>query len=106
VLVKGGRELQRHALDAWMEEGYHALLVMEKHLHDRRFFAADCCTIADIALYGHAHLARDCDFDLNAFPAVSAWLDRMREQPNHLLMDEQPVWRRDSTTGRIAMIHS
>jgi glutathione S-transferase len=32
ALVKGGRELRRHALEDWMEEGYRSLGVMEKHL--------------------------------------------------------------------------
>src|SRR5687768_1765976 len=56
-LVKGGRDLQRHALDEWMEEGHRSLGVMEKHLKRHRFFAADRFTIADIALYAYAHLA-------------------------------------------------
>src|SRR5258705_5235716 len=90
ALVKGGRELQQHALDDWMEEGYRALRVMETHLQKRRYFAADRYTIADIALYAYTHLAHTCDFDLTTFPAVSAWLDRMAEQPGHVLMDEQP----------------
>src|SRR5215218_11511382 len=32
ALVRGGRELQRHAFEDWMEEGYRALRVMENHL--------------------------------------------------------------------------
>src|SRR6202035_5256266 len=32
ALVKGGRDLQQHALEDWMEEGYRALGVMENHL--------------------------------------------------------------------------
>jgi glutathione S-transferase len=91
VLVKGGRELQRHALDDWMEEGYRALRVMENHLQHRRFFAADRYTIADIALYAYTHLAHTCDFDLTSFPAVRGWLDRMAAQPGHVLMDEEPA---------------
>src|SRR5437899_10188501 len=51
TLVKGGRELQRHSLEDWMEKGYQALSVMEKHLARHRFFAANRYTIADIALY-------------------------------------------------------
>jgi glutathione S-transferase len=31
-LIKGGRELQSHALEDWMENGYRALRVMEAHL--------------------------------------------------------------------------
>jgi glutathione S-transferase len=91
ALVKGGRESQRHALDDWMEQGYRALDAMENHLQNRRYFAADRYTIADIALYAHTHLAHTCDFDLTAFPAVRAWLNRVAEQPGHMRMDEQPT---------------
>jgi len=90
VLVKGGRELQMHALEEWMEHGYRALQVMEKHLQNHRFFAADRYTIADIALYGYTHIANECDFDLTGFPAVRAWLKRIAEQPGHVRMDWQP----------------
>src|SRR5215212_7268666 len=72
ALVKGGRELQQHALDDWMEEGYRALKVMENHLKHHRYFAAGRYTIADIALYAYTHLAHRCDFDLTAFPAIRA----------------------------------
>jgi glutathione S-transferase len=91
VLVKGGRELQQHALDDWMEKGYRALAVMEKHLQQHRFFATDSCTVADIALYGYTHLAHLCDFDLSAFPAIGAWLERVAAQPRHVPMDWQPA---------------
>ena len=79
TLVKGGRELQHHALEDWMEEGYRALGVMENHLKHHRFFAADRYTVADIALYAYTHLAHECDFDLATFPAIRAWLDRASE---------------------------
>jgi glutathione S-transferase len=91
TLVKGGRELQQHALDDWLEEGSRALRVMENHLQNHRYFAAERYTIADIALYAYTHLAPTCDFDLTAFPAVRSWLDRMAEQPGHVPMDEQPA---------------
>ena len=60
VLVKGGRELQRHALEDWMEEGYRSLRVMENHLKHNDYFAAGRYTIADIALYAYTHLAHLC----------------------------------------------
>ena len=91
ALVKGGRELQQHALEDWMENGYRALGVMEKHLAKHRFFAADHYTIADIALYAYTHLAHQCDFDLARFPAVRDWLDRVAAEPGHVAMDWQPA---------------
>jgi len=39
TLVKGGRELQVHALEDWMEKGYQAFGVMEKHLSAADFVA-------------------------------------------------------------------
>jgi glutathione S-transferase len=89
-LVKGGRELQRHALDDWMEEGYRALAVMDKHLQKNAFFAANRFTIADIALYAYTHLAHECDYDLHAFPAVRAWVARIAGEPGHVPMEWSP----------------
>jgi glutathione S-transferase len=89
ALVKGGRELQQHALDDWMEEGYRALKVMENHLKDHRYFAAGRYTIADIALYAYTHLANQCDYDLASFPAVRAWLERIEAEPGHVPMDDE-----------------
>jgi glutathione S-transferase len=85
-LVRGGRELQQHALEDWMEEGYRALGVMENHLKHHRYFAAGHYTIADIALYAYTHLAHECDFDLAPFPAIRAWLDRVAAEARHVTM--------------------
>jgi glutathione S-transferase len=91
ALVRGGRELQQHALEDWLEQGYRALRVMENHLKENRFFVADRYTVADIALYAYTHLAHECDFDLGTFPAIGAWLDRMAAQPGHVRMEQQPA---------------
>jgi glutathione S-transferase len=90
TLVKGGRELQQHALEDWMEEGYRALGVMERHLTRHRFVAADRYSIADIALYAYTHVAHTCDYELERFPAVRDWLARVADQPRHVAMDWQP----------------
>jgi glutathione S-transferase len=91
ALIKGGRELQRHALDDWMENGYRALGVMEMHLAKQDFFVDDRFTIADIALYAYTHLAEQCDFDLARYPAVRAWLARVAVEPGHVPMNLQPA---------------
>jgi glutathione S-transferase len=65
------------------EKGYHALDVMQRHLAAHDFFAAGRYTIADIALYAYTHVAHEGGFDLERFPAVRAWLDRVASQPGH-----------------------
>jgi glutathione S-transferase len=89
TLVKGGRDLQRHAFEDWMEEGYRALGVMEKHIALHDFFAADRYTIADIALYAYTHIAHLCDYDLAGFPALRAWLARVAAEPGHVTMESK-----------------
>jgi glutathione S-transferase len=91
TLVKGGRDLQMHALEEWIEKGYAALSVMEKHLGTHDFFAAAHYTIADIALYAYSHIAHECGYDLTGFPALRAWLKRVADQPGHVPMDWQPA---------------
>ena len=90
TLVKGGRDLQQHAVEDWMEEGNRALGVMEKHLKHHRYFAANRYTVADLALYAYTHLAHECDFDLGPFPAIRAWLARVEAQPDHVSVDWRP----------------
>jgi glutathione S-transferase len=89
TMVKGGRELQSHSLEDWMEKGYQGLGVMEKHLESHRFFVDDHYSVADIALYAYTHVAHESDFDLTAFPAVRAWLKRVAAQPGYIGMDHR-----------------
>ena len=90
ALVRGGRDLQTHALEDWMERGYAALRVMENHLKTHDYFAAGHLTVADIALYGYTHVANQCDFDLSGYPAVRAWLKRVERQPRFVSMAWTP----------------
>src|ERR1700688_2006177 len=90
ALIKGGRDLQSHALEDWMENGDRALGVMEMHLGKYPFFVANRFTIADIALYAYTHVANQCDFDLTRFPAVRDWLDRIAAEPGYVSMEWQP----------------
>jgi glutathione S-transferase len=64
--------------------GYAALDVMECHLGSRPFFVGERYTIADIALYAYTHVADEGGFDLERYPAVRAWLVRVRERPGHV----------------------
>jgi glutathione S-transferase len=91
TMVKGGRQLQVHAHEEWMEKGYQALGVMEKHLAKHDFFAADRYTIADIALFAYTHVANESEFDLTGFPAIRRWLSRVVEQPGYVTMDWHPA---------------
>lgn len=77
-------EERRKALDQKRDPGYAALKVMDQHLTQQTFFVGERYSIADIALYAYTHVADEGGFDLNRFPAIRAWLERIRMQPKHI----------------------
>jgi glutathione S-transferase len=72
---------RRAELPRLQERGNQALGVMEEHLRREPFFAAGRSSVADIALFAYTSRAADGGFDLKNYPAVNAWLERVRSQP-------------------------
>jgi glutathione S-transferase len=79
-----GIEVDAETLAERQTVGYRAFDAMEAHLAGHDYLAAGCYTIADIALYAYTHVAGEGGFDLAAYPAVRAWLDRVAAQPGHV----------------------
>jgi glutathione S-transferase len=64
--------------------GANALTILDRELAQRDYIACDRYTIADIALYAYTGVADEAGFRLDDYPALSAWLARVRAQPGHL----------------------
>ena len=78
--------LRRAELSKLRERGYQALAVMEKHLAANQWFSATGYGIADISLFAYTHCAADGGFDMGAYPAIRAWIDRVCEQSGFVAM--------------------
>lgn len=83
----GDPERYTDRLPERMQGGYAALDAMERHLNGREFFVGGRYSIADISLYAYTHVAHEGDFDLGAYPAIRAWLERVAAQPGHVPID-------------------
>ena len=77
-------EKKRHLVPEWHAKGNAALAVMDGHLGTHDWFAGNACSIADIALYAYTHVAAEGGFELGDFPAVSAWISRVKAEPGHI----------------------
>jgi glutathione S-transferase len=66
--------------------GTAALRALEGQLEDRPFLVGERYTIADIALYAYTHVAPEGGFELEPYPAIQAWLDRVAGQPGHVAL--------------------
>jgi len=76
---------RRAILETMMRpRGYDALGVMERHLKSREWFVGERYSVADIALYAYTHVAQEGGFDLAGYPAIRAWLERVKSQPQHV----------------------
>ena len=69
--------------------GEEVFRILNDHLADRRFLVADRYSIADMAVYGYAHVAHEGGYELDRWPAVQAWLRLVSEQPGYV-NDLQP----------------
>ncbi len=71
-------------LPSRMKGGYAALDAMERHLSSRSFFVGERYSLADISLYAYTHVAHEGDFDLDPYPSIRSWLERVAAQPGHV----------------------
>jgi glutathione S-transferase len=74
----------------WYAVGNNALSILDTELSAHSFLAGDRYSAADICLYGYVHCADEGGFELNRYPCVSAWLERVRRQPGHVTIDQLP----------------
>ncbi len=79
-------EVQRLQMPGKRAAGNAALKLMDEHLSSREWFVGDAISLADICLFAYTHVADDADFDLQHFPAVVAWIGRVKSQPDFLPM--------------------
>ena len=80
------RDQYKDKLAEKRDPGHAALGVMERHLGEHPFFVGPRMTIADIALYAYTHVAGEGDFDLQPYPAIRGWLERVTSVPGHIAM--------------------
>ena len=67
--------------------GYRALDALEAHLAARDWTVGSTMTLADLALYGYTHVADEGGFELERYPAIGRWLERVAAQPAHVTID-------------------
>jgi glutathione S-transferase len=86
VAFSGRPEAFADRLHERLAAGHRALAAMERHLEGREFFVGDDLSLADIALYAYTHVAHEGGFELESYPGLRAWLDRVAAAPGHVPM--------------------
>ena len=79
--------MQREQIGVKRKAGNDALKVMDDHLREREWFVGDSITLADICLFAYTHVADEGGFDLDLYPGVIAWMERIMLHPKHVEMN-------------------
>jgi glutathione S-transferase len=61
-----------------------ALAILDAQLKDKPFICGTRYTIADMALFAYAHLAREAELKTDHLSAFNAWIARVQSQVGHL----------------------
>ena len=81
-------EAQKAQIPAKRAAGDAALRLMDDHLARHDWFVGNAVTLADIALFAYTHVCEQGSFALDDYPAVRAWLSRMRALSGFRAMKE------------------
>ena len=88
VGIEALTDAQRMQMTGKREAGLAALDLMDKHLSERKWFVADQFSLADICLFAYTHVADEADFDLEAYPEIVRWMERIMTMDKHLGLDD------------------
>lgn len=77
------------------------LHILEERLINHAFLATDQITIADIAVYPYIALSPEGNVDLNLYPAVTAWLNRIQALPGYVHMSGMWPPEKDNSANPI-----
>ena len=80
-------DLQRPQMPGKRTAGNAALQLMDDHLAGSQWFVRDAASLADICLFAYTHVAGEADFDLQRYPNVIGWIERMKGHPRFLAIE-------------------
>lgn len=72
------------------QRGAQALTLLDQVLARKTFLVNDCYSLADLAVYGYVHVAHEAFFDMQQFPHIQHWMQRISQQPNYVPITWRP----------------
>ena len=87
ISILGQPDEHAAELEGKWRGGKRALDALEGQLTGHDWLVGNAFSIADISLYAYTHVAEEGGFDLAAYPAVRAWLDRVAATPGHITIE-------------------
>jgi glutathione S-transferase len=87
VDIENLTDVQRLQIPLKRDAGNAALKLMDEHLNGREWLVGNHLTLADVCLFAYTHVADAGGFELGRYRNVTAWIERVRAQPNFLAIE-------------------
>jgi len=68
--------------------GRKGLEALERGLDGKQFLVGERYSVADISVYAYTHVAPEGEFDLEPYPGIRGWIERVASQPGHILITD------------------
>ncbi len=87
ISILDEREQYTRELESKWTAGNRALAALDGHLDGRHWLVRDAYSVADVSLYAYVHVAGEGGFDLDRYPNVRRWIDRVAGRPGHVPLE-------------------
>jgi glutathione S-transferase len=87
--MRGNAEQMASRIADFQEGAYPALDKVDAWLADHNWLVAERYTIADIGMFGYVSMAHEGQYEMERFPGIRAWLERVKSQPDWVPLVEE-----------------
>jgi glutathione S-transferase len=87
--MRGNAEQMASRIADFQEGAYPALEKVEAWLADHNWLVDERYTIADIGMFGYVSMAHEGRYEMERFPGIRAWLERVKSQPGWVPLVEE-----------------
>jgi len=84
---QGLNDLQRAQMPGKRQAGNAALKLMDDHLRQREWLVGKSLSLADVCLFAYTQVAGEAEFNLESYPAVRTWIERIKGHPHYIALD-------------------
>lgn len=89
--LRGLADKMSQQIERLHADGYLGLEKLERWLVGHEWLVGDRYTVADLAVFTYVSLAHQGQYRMERFPAIAAWLARVRAQPGWIdIFDQSP----------------
>ena len=87
--MRGIADQMKSRIADFQEGAYVALAKLDEWLATHDWLVDNRYTIADIGMFGYVSMAPQGGYDMERFPAIGAWLARVKAQPGWVPLVEE-----------------